>query len=190
MFCAPGIIFGYAEGAGFDCHILRSRNHLGRYRQRQVPFSCFALPNSFLAILRAPGPVFMFYSLGLILVDTVGAESRFQVLRFHTRLGLYRGRQIPFSSFALQNSFLTITRASGHIFMYCAPKLFFSGTECVRSYFNVCTSELILGVLRAPGPVFMFCAPELIFHGTEGVGTRFHVLHCWTRFRRYRGRRV
>jgi hypothetical protein len=36
----------------------------------------------------------------------------------------------------------------------------------------------------------MFCVPVLIFDGTEGVVSRFHVLRCWTRFRRYRGHRV
>jgi hypothetical protein len=36
----------------------------------------------------------------------------------------------------------------------------------------------------------MICAPGLNFDGTEGVGSRFHVLCSWTRFRRYRGRRV
>jgi hypothetical protein len=49
-------------------------------------------------------------------------------------------------------------------------------------------------VCRASGPDFMFCAPELIFGctngGSEGVVSRFHVLRSWTRFRRFRGRRV
>jgi hypothetical protein len=36
----------------------------------------------------------------------------------------------------------------------------------------------------------MFCAPGLIFGGAECVGSCFHVLHAWTRFRRYRGRPI
>jgi hypothetical protein len=37
----------------------------------------------------------------------------------------------------------------------------------------------------------MFCAPKLDFGRTYGVvGPRFHVLHFWTRFRRFRGRWV
>jgi hypothetical protein len=48
MFCALGLIFGGTEGAGSSFHVLRSRARFGRYRGRCVPFSCFALPDSFL----------------------------------------------------------------------------------------------------------------------------------------------
>jgi hypothetical protein len=60
MFCAPGLIFGGTKGVGSHFHVLRSRTHFLRYRRRRVPFSCFVLPNSFSAVPRASGPVFMF----------------------------------------------------------------------------------------------------------------------------------
>jgi hypothetical protein len=106
--------------------------------------------------------------------------------------------------------------ASGPIFMFCASKLVFGGTEGdgsdfhVSSRFHVKRSRIrfrrYLGrrvpfacfarpdsfsmVTRALGLVFMFCAPGLVFGGTEGVGSRFHVLRARTRCRRYRGHRV
>jgi hypothetical protein len=93
--------------------------------------------------------------------------------------------------------------------MFCAPGLIFGGIEGVGSRFHVLRTRTRFGrfrghqvpfsssafpdsfwaVPRASGP-FMICAPGLNFDGTEGVGSRFHVLCSWTRFRRYRGRRV
>jgi hypothetical protein len=60
MFCAPGVVFGGNKGVG-------------------VPFSCFALPDSFSAVPRASGPVFMFCVPGLIFGGTEGVGSRFDV---------------------------------------------------------------------------------------------------------------
>jgi hypothetical protein len=40
------------------------------------------------------------------------------------------------------------------------------------------------------GPVFMFSAPGPIFGGTDGIDFCVHVLRSWTRFRRYRRRRI
>jgi hypothetical protein len=88
MFCAPELVFGGAEyvgscfivlrarlifcgieGVGCRFHILRSRTHFRRCRVRWVPFSyfacpesfsCFPLPDMFLAVGRALGPFFMF----------------------------------------------------------------------------------------------------------------------------------
>jgi hypothetical protein len=47
MFCPPGLFLGGTEGAGFGFHVLRSRTRFRRYRGRQVPFACFALPDLF-----------------------------------------------------------------------------------------------------------------------------------------------
>jgi hypothetical protein len=53
MFCAPGLIFGGTEGVPSHFHVFRSRTYFRRYRGRRVPSSCFALPDSFLAVPRA-----------------------------------------------------------------------------------------------------------------------------------------
>jgi hypothetical protein len=171
MFCTPGHFLGDTEGVGSRFHALRSRTRFGRYRGRQLPFSSFAHPESFSTVPGASGLVFMFCAPGLFLGCTEGAESGFHVSRSRICFGRYRGHRVPFSSFALPDSFSTVFRASGLVFIFCAPGLF-------------------LAVPRASGPVFKFCAPGLVSGGTEGVGYRFHVLRSRTLFGRYRGCRV
>jgi hypothetical protein len=122
----------------------------------------------------------------------------------------YQGRQVPFLSFALPDSFSTVPRASGPVFIFCALGLFLGGTEGNRSRFHVLRSRIrfrryrgrrhpfacfalsdpFWAVPRASGPNFMFCAPRLIFGGIEGAGSRFHILCSGTRFGQYRWRRV
>jgi hypothetical protein len=63
MFCALGLILGGIEGAGIRFHVLHSRTRFGRYRWSRVPFSCFALSDSFLTVTRTSGPISMFYGL-------------------------------------------------------------------------------------------------------------------------------
>jgi hypothetical protein len=102
--------FGRFEGAGSSFHVLRSRSCFRRYRGRQtnfgryraclVHFSCFALLDSFLIVLRASGPLFMFCAPGLVFCCTEGAESCFHFLR-------YRVCRVQFSHFAHPNSFWT-----------------------------------------------------------------------------------
>jgi hypothetical protein len=77
MFSAPGHVFGGAEGVGSRFHVLRSRTHFRRNRGRRLLFSCFAFLDSFLAVRRVPGPVFMFCAPGLILGGTEGIGSLF-----------------------------------------------------------------------------------------------------------------
>jgi hypothetical protein len=136
--------------------------------------------------------------------------SRFLVLRIRTRFRRYRGRRVPFSTYARPDSFSTVPRASGHIFMLCAPVLIFSGTEGVGSLFNVLRAPThfwryrgrrvlfscfarphsFSSVPRATVPVFLFFPPGLIFGGNEGDGSYFHVFPARTRFWRQRGRGV
>jgi hypothetical protein len=59
MFCAPGHVFGSAGVVGSLFHVLRSRTRFRWFRGRRVQFSCFALPDSFSAVSRASGNVFM-----------------------------------------------------------------------------------------------------------------------------------
>jgi hypothetical protein len=79
----------------------------------------------------------MFCAPGLFLGGIEAVVARFQVLRSRTRFWQHRGHQVPFSSFALPDSFLTVPRASGLVFMFCAPRLFLGGTEAVVARFQV-----------------------------------------------------
>jgi hypothetical protein len=190
MFCVSGLIFGGSQGVGSRFHVLHARASFWRYRGHRVPFSCFARPDSFSALRRASGLVFVFFAPGLVFGDTEGVGSRFHVLCSRTHFRRYRGRQVPFSCFA--------------------PRLIFGSTEGVRFLFHVLRSQIrfrqyrertipfssfaspdsFSAVPRASGPVYKFCAPGLVFGGTDGVGSRFHVLRALTRFRRCRGSRV
>jgi hypothetical protein len=157
MFCAPGLIFGGTEGVGFRFHVLRSRTHFGRYRGRPLPFSCFARADSFSAVLRASSPVFMFCASGLAFGGTGGIDSCFYVLRSRTCFRRYRGRRVPFSCFALPDSFLAVLRESGPVFMFCALGLVFERTEGVGTCFHVLRSRTHFWryrVRRVPFPCF------------------------------------
>jgi hypothetical protein len=118
VFHAPGLVWGCTEGVGSNFIILRSRTRFRRYRGCQVPYSCFALPDWFWTVPRTSGPVFMFCAPGAILDDTEGARFRFHVLRSRTRFGRYRGSRVPFSCFALPNSFSTVARTLGPVSMF------------------------------------------------------------------------
>jgi hypothetical protein len=210
MFCAPGLIFGGSEGVGSPFHVLHSRTRFRRYRGRPVPFSFFALLESFSAVPRASGPVFMFCVPGLIFGGTEGVGSCFHVLRSRTRFRRYRGRRLPFSCFAFSDPFSSVPRASGPVFFFCAPELIFGGIEVVGSRFHVLRARThfrcyrgsrvlfscfalpytFSAVPRASGTVFMFCVPGLDFSDTEGLVSHFHVLRSLTRSRQYRGCRL
>jgi hypothetical protein len=151
MFCAPELIFDGTEGVRSRFHVLRSLTRFWRYRGRRDPFSCLAISDSFSAVPRASGPVFIFCAPGLVFggVECVGScfhilrartrfdgtegvRSHFHVLRSPTRFPQCRVRRVPFSCFARPNSISTVTRASGCVFMFCAPELIFGDTEGVR----------------------------------------------------------
>jgi hypothetical protein len=144
MFCAPGLVFGSAEGD-------RSR------------FFCFALPDSFLAVPRASGLVFMFGAPEPVCGGTKGAESSFYVLRSRTRLPPYRWRQVNFSCFSLSDPFSVILRAPSPVFMFYALASFYA-------------------VSKARGLVFMLCAPRS-FSAVPRWWSSLHVLRSQTRFR-------
>jgi hypothetical protein len=207
MFSAPELVIG---DIGSRFQVLRSQTRFRRFRGRRVPFSCFVLPDSFSAVPRALGPVFMFGIPELVFGGAEVVRSRFHVLRSRTRFRRFRVRQVLFSCFALPDSFSAVPRASGAVFIFCAPALVFGGFEGVGSRFRVLRSRtrfrLIRGrldpfscfalpnsfsaVTRASGPIFMFCALGHVFNGAECVGSRFHVLRSRTRFWRCGGRRV
>jgi hypothetical protein len=128
MSCAPALHFGGNERVGSHFHVLRSRTHFRRYRGRLVSFSCFAGPESFSAVARASGPVFMFCVPGIVFDGTVGVRSRFHVLQVRNHFRRYRGRRVPLSCFAIPDSFSAVPSASGPVF---------GGNERVRSRFHV-----------------------------------------------------
>jgi hypothetical protein len=127
MYCAPGLVLSGTEGVRSRFHILRSLTHFRRYRGRRVHFSCFVLPDSFSPVPTASRSFFMFYAPGLVFGCTVGVGSRFHVLRTRTRFRRYRGRRVPFSCFALPDSFSSIPRVAGPVFMFCAARHVFGG---------------------------------------------------------------
>jgi hypothetical protein len=134
-------------------------------------FSCIALPDTFLAVRRASGPLFMFCAATLIFGDTQGVRTSFHVLRSRTRFRRYGGYRFQFSCFAFPDTFSAVRRASGPVFMFCVLGLIFGGSEGVGSRFIV---------LR----------PLLDFNCTDGVRTHFHIMHSRTRFRQCGGCQV
>jgi hypothetical protein len=76
MFCVPEYIFGDTDGFGSRFHVLSSRTHFRRYCGRPLRFSCFALPDMFLAVKRASDPVFIFCAPELIFGGPKGVGSR------------------------------------------------------------------------------------------------------------------
>jgi hypothetical protein len=166
-FCAIRLVWCGTDGAGCLLHVLLSRTHFRLYRGRRVPFSCFALPDSsgryrvrrisfswfslstsFSTVRRASGSVFMFCALRLIFDGTDDVMSRFHVLCSWTRLGLYRGRQVSFSLFALPESFYMLTRASAPVFIFCALGLVFDRIEGVGSCLHLLRSRTRFGWYR------------------------------------------
>jgi hypothetical protein len=171
MFCAPGLVFGGTESVGSRFLILRSRTHFRRYQGRPFSISCFACPNSFSAVPRAWGPVFMF-SL---------ADSFLAVPRESCPVFMFCAPGLVFGGIEGVMSRFYVLR----------PGLVFRGTEGVRSRFHLFVlPNSFTAVPMAYGPFFMVCALGLVFGGTEGVGSRFFVFAPQTRFRRYRRRRV
>jgi hypothetical protein len=125
MFCAPALIFDVTEGIRSYFHVLHSRTHFRRYRRRRGPFSCLAFPDTFLAMRRASGPFFMICAPGLVFGGSEGVGSRFHISCARTFLRRYRGHRLPFSCFALPDTFSATRRASGPLFIFCAPELVF-----------------------------------------------------------------
>jgi hypothetical protein len=179
MFYAPGIIFGGTEVIGSRFHIWRAKTLFRQYRGRRLPFLCFALPDSFPEVSRSSGPVFMFCAPVFVFGCTEGVRSRFHILRNQTRFRLYRGRRLPFSCFVLPDSFPEVSRASGPVFMFCAPVFIFGGyrgrqvpfscfalpdsISAVPSFNVLRSSTHFRQVTRASGAVFKFSAPGLTF---------------------------
>jgi hypothetical protein len=150
MFCAPRLVLGCTEGVEYHFHVLCSQTRFRWYRECRVPFSCYALSVSFLAVQGASCPVFLFCAPGLIFVGTEEVGSRFDILRSRTHFRRYRGRCVQTSCFEFPYPFWALPRASGPVFMFYALGLILGGTECVGSHFRYRWRR---------APIFMFCAP-------------------------------
>jgi hypothetical protein len=183
IFCAPVLFFDGPKGDGSCFHVLRIGTCYRRYGGRRVPFSCFARLDTFLAETRVSGAVFMFYAPEVVSHDTEGVVSRFQVLRSRTRFWRYRRHRVPLSSFPLPDSFSSVSRATGPVFMFYTLGQIFGGIEGVGSCFHVLRSRIYFRQYGGRQVPFSCLA-------TEAVGSRFHVLRSRTYFRRYRGRSI
>jgi hypothetical protein len=136
-------------------HVFCSKTSFRRYRGRWFPFLRFALSNSFWAVPRAPGsvfmfctprpifdvkraygPYFMFCAHVLILVSTEGSRSSFHVLCSQTHFGRYRGHRVLFLCFSLPISFSTVPRAPSPVFKFFVIGHVFGGTEGTRFSFH------------------------------------------------------
>jgi hypothetical protein len=117
----------------------------------------------------------MFCAPAVIFDVTEGVGSSFPILLSRTRFRRYRGRRVPFSCFSRSDSFTVLTRASGPVFIFCAPGQVFGGSDGVVSLFLFCAPGLVLGGTEGVNPIFMFCPPRLVFGGAgaEGVGVPF-----------------
>jgi hypothetical protein len=167
MFCAPGHVFGDTKGVGSNFHVLRSRTHFQRYRRRRVPFSYFALSDSFWAIPRASCPFVILRAVRLVFGGTEEAGSSFRILRW-TRFGRYRGHHVPISCLALLKSFSTVPRAPVPFSYFALPDSFWA-------------------VSWVPILIFIFRAHDPVLAGTDVVESRFHILRSRTRFQRHLG---
>jgi hypothetical protein len=191
MFYAPGLVFGGTERVRSRFHVLRSRTYFWQNHGHRVSFSCFAHPDSFSAVPRASGPIFMFCAPILIFGGTEDVQSCFHVLRSWTHFRRYGRLRVPFSCFARPDSFSTETRVPGcrfHVLRSRSRFPRYRGRQVTFSSFA--RPDSFSTVPRVSGPVFMFCAPGHVFYVVECVGSRFHVLCAQTHFRRSRGRQV
>jgi hypothetical protein len=163
MLCTPELVFGGTDDVPSRFHVLRCRPCFRRCGARRVLFSCLALPDSFSTVQRASGPVFMFCVPVLIFGDTEGVGYRFHVLRSWNRFWRCRGRSLLFSCFALPASFSAVPRASGPVFMFCAPGLVFGGSEGVGSCFHVLRARTRFRRYRRRPVPFSSSAPRVTF---------------------------
>jgi hypothetical protein len=145
MFCAPELVFDGTEGVGSCFHVLRARTHFQRYRRRRVQFSCFALPDSFLAVPKDSGPVFIFCAPGLVFDGTDDVGSRFHVLLAQTHFRRYQERRVPFSCSTRPETNSAVRRTSGLDLIFCAHGRNFGGNEGVVSRFHILRARTRFG---------------------------------------------
>jgi hypothetical protein len=93
------------------------------------------------------------------------------------------------SCLALSESFFMVPRASGLVFMFCAPRLIFGGTMGIESRFHtLCSRTRFRWYCRRRVLFSCFALSDSFFGGAEGSKVDFHVLRSQTHFRQYQGR--
>jgi hypothetical protein len=180
MFCAPELIFGGTNGVRTLFRRCGGRPDafltVPMASTPQLPLSYFALPDSFSTVPRASGPIFMFCPSELVFGNTDDVSFRFHVLRPQTRFRRYRANQVPFSYFAIPDSFFTGTEGVGSHLHILRGRIRFRRDRS-RLHLFLCfalpdtfsTVRRVSGPVFAPHPVFLFCAPRHFFGDTEGV---------------------
>jgi hypothetical protein len=133
--------FQSKEEAESSFHVLRYLTRFRRYRGHRVQFLCFALPDPFSEVNKAPSLTSMFCAPGLISGGTEGSDSIFNVLHSRTHFGRYRGHRVQFSCFELPNPISAVLGASGLVFMFCATEVIFGDIHGVVSNFYVLRSQ-------------------------------------------------
>jgi hypothetical protein len=180
-------------------HVLHSWTHFWQNRGRRVPYSCFALPFPFWAVPRVSGPVFMLCAARFVWGGTELVKSCFYVLCSRNYFRRYRGRRVPFLCFALSHSFSTVPRTLGTDCMICVLGLIFGGPTASGPVFKFCAPRLFFDDTNGIGSRFLFFSTEGVrscFHvlrsrtflgGFEGAGPRFHDLRYRNRLGMYQG---
>jgi hypothetical protein len=151
-------------------HVLRTLTRFRRYRGRQIPFSCFPLPDMILAGQRVSNTIFMFCA-----PKHVFGSTRFLVL---------------FSCFARSDSFSTVPRASGPVFMFCTSGLIFKEPRASALDFMFCVPGLVFCGTEGVGSRFHDLRVRSHFRWYRGHRVSFSCLHSKARFPRYGGRRA
>jgi hypothetical protein len=98
-------------------------------------------------------------------------------------------RRVPFSCFVHPDSFSTVSRATGPVFMFCAPGLVSGSTEGVTSRIHVWRSRHVFDSTEGVRFRFQVFHPQSCFWWYRGHNP-FHVLRARTHFRLYRGRQL
>jgi hypothetical protein len=184
IFYAPRLVFGGSEGVRFLFHVLR-------YRGCRVPFSSFALTDSFSSVPRESVPVFMFCAHGLVLSGTEDVGSRFQILRSMTHFRRYRLKRGPVYMSCAPGLIFYGNEASGPVFIFYAPVLIFYCTEGVGSRFHVL--RVRTHFLRYRGcriPFSCFARPDSFSAVSKASGPVFIFSRALNRFWRCRGHRL
>jgi hypothetical protein len=165
-------------GAKSYFYVLRSYIRFGWYRGCRVLFSYFALSDPFWEVPMASGTIFMICAFRLVSGGTEGVDSHFHVFRSRTYFRRYRGYRVPFSCFALPNSFCMVPKGIGfgihvlhsqpHFLRYRGRRVLFSCFALPDSISIVMRMfpGLVFGDTEGAWPLFLFCAPGLIFGGT------------------------